>query len=1525
MEKRKNWQLYLIIAVFVLTIYNILPTIFYYSNNLQAPISQDKAKGIATAIVDRVDALEEDAVEWIESFSKNLGVKPESITLKEGDPQLISVKLSNDQDTKLFKHFLQKAGPLIPFVPSQLELVADSSAQTENPHEVFVSRQIAIRLAQSNIDNLFHFSEKYTEDGNIAPFYQEVIEDRVSEITVAFGGASKEALQLAAIADNPTDRRHDEVAIGLAKDITEAESSLGKSNPILKRWFASFSQINRPNAKELPQKFLARLKIINSRVDGDLKTLTKEMERVRGDGEFVDAENEDFLNNLKKQQSALASAILTIEKNLTSFQAGQSPLTLSQISDEVNKGAASMGEDNLQSLSLEGRNPFIQSLSVDWDNDKLLINFFPDVQKIRTMEVTSESESYLRDKLNQYIINDIARGANVSDEDISPSGDTFAVKFSTLTNTQGILTFDLGALADQHSKQIATQLTDAWKPQNIDLNSDTYPIRNWIKYQKESGSDQKLGLVIYAPAAQNKATVAGFHNGSIYVIARGLASIENAYKKYPDSKESQQYQQDVGELQEIMKQSGFIAYPGNSYGIDTAFKDDYIFELDDFYANIMKASREDFTVHGSKKYAVLDLTNGEQRLLARNKIDDRLQEDLLKWKEEYDQAQVDLNPNQKFLIPPPTSNPYWLNFKLSAAKYFRGDDRKILKWGLDLSGGKTVRIGLRDQNGRPVTNPEDLNQAVNELYTRINKMGVSERTIRIENDNIILDFPGSQGLSASELIKASAMYFHIVNEKFAPTNTNLRSEVGEFLQNVWNEAVVTNKKDSKSINDIAWRHLGGDETTGEIHPKGEVAKLLYENGLRLANPADSTMSHAFDDTLSSIATLRGEDFSEWQGQTNPLIIVFHNYALEGASLTNVQVGYDPSDGNVLSFQVKGSYDKGGGNPRNDFYNWTSEFAEDQIKGTPKETYTKGRGWRMAVILNNKVISSPGLRAALRDGGNISGHFSQREIDQLAADLKAGSLSFTPFILSEQNVSPDLGKEERTNGIVASIIALSLVFVAMISYYRFAGVVASFAVLFNLLIMWGVLQNLGAALTLPGIAGIVLTIGMAVDANVLVFERIREEFKISGRIATAIQTGYRKAFSAIVDSNVTTILAAVILLQFDSGPIKGFAVTIIIGILSSMFTALFMTRYFFAGWVQNPKNKKLVMSEWIKETNFNFLKHTRTAVVISAILIIAGGYLFMMQKNSIFGMDFTGGYSLTLEVQDNPDAPESYRVMASNALLEAGVSTNDVDVRELSRPSQLKVQLGVAMEEDGQPFYGMPEDLGKDNITYQYQNNPRLNWVVNALEKGGLEIPESQLEQLDKNWTSMSGQFSDAMRNNALMALSFALISILAYITLRFEFKYAIAAVIALAHDVLITIGALAMFHALGFAVQINLEIVGALMTIIGYSLNDTIIIFDRIREDVHIYRKKKFSEVINHALNITLSRTLMTSGTTLLVLLTLVLLGGKAIFGFALVMTIGVMVGTVSSLFIASPVMLFFHNRELKHIHEHHETKPTKA
>lgn len=1477
MDKQKPWQLYLIIAVIVLTIYNILPTIFYYTKPLKDPITASRSEVVREEITARVHALEEDSVSWLESFNKLLHVQAEKIEIDQNDPRLIRLNFKTPQDAALFSRFLPEAGALIPFVPSQLKLLPRTDE--DNSTSVVVSRGVGTRITDADKAKLFVFTTRNEESGEIAPFYRQLVDDRASHLALALASPSAQSEQLKSLVKGADAAETDELVLSLAKEINEIERTFGKDSAIAKRLYSTFAQSSVTESKAAILKFINRAEALKKTVS---------------------------LDNDKK---ALESALATVQKNQASFEVARPQLKLEEIQAQLQQ-AQTISNNTQQSIDLKGTNPFVQTVSIHWGLDKLELLFYPDIAAIRDAEGKNETA----DRLNQFVINDIAQASRIADETIAPEQSSFVVELNTLQNAQSFLALDLGALAEKQASQVLGEISHRWTPKHPDLTRENYPIRSYDAYLKETPDSQKLGLVIYAPAAEKGETIPGFRNGSVYIIARGLDTIIQRAKTAENTPENQVLSRDFQTLNQFLQQNGFIGYTGSSYGAPAAFAKDYIFELNDYYSPLLKATREDFQVKGSNRYAVLDFSNVEQRILTRNKINDRIQEDLVKWREEYASAQVDQSAIKHYTIPEPTKNAFWENFKLSFKKYFAGDDRKILKWGLDLSGGKTVRIGLRDQNNRPVTNPTDVTQAVNELYKRVNNMGVSERTIRVENNNIVLDFPGSQELSAAELLKASSMTFHVVNEKFGVQNPELSNAVNQFLQGVWNEAVVTNRKDAESINEIAWEHLGGQVVNGQsARPRTETAQQLYDKGLRLPDPNNRNVSAGFDDTLSLIGVLRGDDFREWNDATHPLVIVFHNYALEGSSLDGIHSGVDSKDGNILTFGVKRSYEGGrGGSPRDDLYAWTSQFAEDRIAGTPKEAYSKGNGWRMAVILNGTIISSPSLRGALRDGGSISGRFSQREVNELVTDLNAGSLSFTPKILSEQNVSPELGIEERSNGIIASLVALALVVVAMVGYYKFAGLVASCAVLLNIFIMWGVLQNMDAALTLPGIAGIVLTIGMAVDANVLVFERIREEFKISGRIASAIQTGYRKAFSAIVDSNITTIIAAIILIQFDSGPIKGFAVTLIIGIASSMFTALFLTRYFFAGWVQNPNNKVLEMAQFFEQTNFNFLAQARKAILISLGVILFGLGLFATQYKSMFGMDFTGGYSLVVNLEDTGANKQNFRLEASEALMAAGATVNDFQIRELSKPNQLRIQLSTGMEEKGHPFYGLSDASGEEKFLLPYQANPKISWLVNALDSKGLKIQESDLPNLDKSWTVISGQFSDTMRNNAVLGLGLALLSILIYITFRFEFKYAIAAVIGLAHDILITLGLLAFLHWIGLPVQIDLQVVGALMTIIGYSLNDTIIIFDRVREDARVLRKLSFSEVVNHALNVTLSRTVMTSGTTVLVLLALVILGGKSIFDFALVMTIGVFVGTLSSLFIVAPVLLYFHNREVE-------------
>lgn len=596
-------------------------------------------------------------------------------------------------------------------------------------------------------------------------------------------------------------------------------------------------------------------------------------------------------------------------------------------------------------------------------------------------------------------------------------------------------------------------------------------------------------------------------------------------------------------------------------------------------------------------------------------------------------------------------------------------------------------------------------------------------------------------------------------------------------------------------------------------------------------------------------------------------------------------------------------------PRDDLYAWTSEYAKEKIAGTAAEQFSSGRGWRMAVILNGTIISAPTLDSPLKDSAMISGSFTQREINQLEADLKAGSLSFTPSILSEKNVSPELGSQERFNGILSTFLSLMLVIAILTGYYRFAGVVASITVLFTLLLLWATLQNLQATMTLAGIAGIILTLGMAVDANVLVFERIREEYALTGRIASAVLAGYRKAFSAILDSNVTTLIAALILLHFDSGPIKGFAVTLIIGIISSFFASLFTAKFFFSQWVKNPVHQHLKMMHLFPAKNFNFLKFTKPTVVLSALIIVAGSFVLFQERKTLFGMDFTGGYALTCEIENK--AGQETRELVEKALIAAGASSKEIQVRELNPKNNVRIFLSRSLQEAGRPFYGMPLENPTQGIGYPYESNPKILWVTSALKKANLTLSAETLQNLDKSWTEVSGQMSDTMRNSALIGLSLALLSILVYITIRFEFKYAISATICLAHDLIFTVGVMALLHACRVPIQLDLTTITALMTMIGYSLNDTIIVFDRIREDTKLMKKSSFQDVINHALNVTLSRTLLTSGTTLLILMPLMLLGGSTLFGFSLVMAIGVIFGTLSSLFIAAPLMKYFHDKEI--------------
>ncbi|QZA58273.1 protein translocase subunit SecD [Candidatus Rhabdochlamydia porcellionis] len=1496
MKKQKKWQLYLIFIVIALTVYNILPTVFYYSKPLQQPIEEKRAEQIAVSISERVNQLEEEAEKWLHSFCNLLEVKPQTIALDARQPQIITISFKNTEEANLFRTYLPRAGQLIPFLPAQLFLHEDVDT---NSRTVIVQRRIPIHF---DALTYYQFSRKWDSLGKPTPFYEKIVQDRALQIASSIAGSTQNALYLQN-ALKQTGAIQEDQFVQIAKNILSFTNVYGESSLIAERYFASFTQCNLEDRQGFMQSWIQRLETLQEKLLKEKEQLQNKSAQAEKTAMFLTTLEQQRLESLSDKTQALKQATQVIKKHLDLFMKAKNPLSYEDLQKNLTQ------DHNTQTIALEGYNPFIKSIFIELSQEKIFLDLYEDIEAMREKGL---QPSYLEDQADQLMYNEIAFIARSADEIISPFQGRFEIRLNQLSDSKSFLAMDLGQIAHKMSSQVKETLLRFWHPIHPDLQRNALPIYDYDTYKALPLAEQKLALVVYAPASYAATPVPGFRSHSIYVVAKGMDKILSRLQNESHSAQTNQFIQDFNQLREILQKSGFVDYPTAGYAFDPEFSQDLIFEQENYYQILLKSTRENFKVSGTKRFAILEFTNLEQRLLTENKIFNQIHEDLLKWRDDYFAAQNQARGVTKYDVPKPVHNIYWNNFCLSLKKYFRGDNRKILHWGLDLSGGKTVQLELVDHNGKTVIDPIDIKQGINELYARVNKMGISEVNIRQEGNTIALDFPGAQGLSASDLVKSSSMCFQIVNEKFSPNNIELADATQKFLQEIWNEAVVTNCKDIEDIYLIASKHLYGDSLDSKlVQPRSESAKTLYENGLRFA--LNGPINSNFNETYSKIAMLRGSDFTSWNGQTHPLLIVFRNFALEGSNLENIHASYDPSKGNFLAFSVKGSFTDKSGNkqyPRDNLLAWTSQFSKEKIQGTDRESFSAGRGWRMAVILNGSVISSPTLDSELKDSGMITGSFTQREISQLEADLKAGSLSFTPHVLAEKNVSPELGVKERMQGIVATMIALCLVIAAMVSYYRFGGMIASIAVIFNLLILWGTLQNLQATLSLAGIAGIILTVGMAVDANVLVFERIREEFQTTGRIAMAIHAGYRKAFSAILDSNITTIIAALVLLNFDSGPIKAFAITMIIGIISSMFTALFMTRFFFSKWIENPNHKKLNMLNWFKTKDFNFFKYAKPALFLSFCVILIGSFMLVTQRNTIFGMDFRGGYALIVEL--TPDTENNYRYSVEKALTRAGATNNEVQIRELTPNNQVRIFLSRSLQEEGHPFANLPLEYTLKESNYPYQTNPKIVWVVQSLEKSGLSLTPSSLQSLNKQWTEVSGQLSDTMRNNALIGISIAMLCILIYITIRFEFNYAISAILCLAHDLFFTLSAIAILHKLHVPIQIDLNTIAALMTIIGYSLNDTIIVFDRIREDMQFMRKMSLIDIMNHALNVTLSRTLMTSGTTLLVLVPLLFLGGSTLFGFSLVMVIGVIFGTLSSLFIAAPLMKFFYEWELQ-------------
>ena len=544
--------------------------------------------------------------------------------------------------------------------------------------------------------------------------------------------------------------------------------------------------------------------------------------------------------------------------------------------------------------------------------------------------------------------------------------------------------------------------------------------------------------------------------------------------------------------------------------------------------------------------------------------------------------------------------------------------------------------------------------------------------------------------------------------------------------------------------------------------------------------------------------------------------------------------------------------------------WTVQLKFDS-EGAKKfgQITEQYKGHRFAIVLDGIIQSAPVIRDAIYGGDAvITGHFAEKEARGLASVLE-NPLQTPVSIEEERSVSPTLGADSIRASILAGLVGLVITLVCVALYYRFAGIIACLALLVNIVLLIGWLTMFHFVLTLPGIAGIILTIGLAVDASVLVYERLREELALGKSLKVAVQAAYEKAFSSIFDANVTTLITAVILFWKASGPVKGFAISLTLGILASLFTALIVGRNIFEFFVDTGRVKKISMLHLISSQNINFLGKGFLACICSLALIIAGATSFYIRGEKNFGVDFRGGDLITLS------SPHAIDVGKVRAALQP-INLADATIQESNQGGKYYITIRTPLHTS--------DAVEKQIMTAM----PEAQFKVEGAERVGALV-------------------GGELARSSLVALGLGILGILIFVTLRFELSFAVGAIVALLHDVLITVGMFSLLHR-----ELTLTMVGAVLTIAGYSINDTIVVYDRIREGLASGRKGSIEQIMNESINQTLSRTILTSTVTLIPILCLFFFGGAVLRDFSLAIIIGVVVGTYSSIFIASPIVLWW-------------------
>ena len=557
------------------------------------------------------------------------------------------------------------------------------------------------------------------------------------------------------------------------------------------------------------------------------------------------------------------------------------------------------------------------------------------------------------------------------------------------------------------------------------------------------------------------------------------------------------------------------------------------------------------------------------------------------------------------------------------------------------------------------------------------------------------------------------------------------------------------------------------------------------------------------------------------------------------------------------------------------------------------------GRQIAIVMDGQVYSYPNVQNKISGGNSsISGHFTQTDADDLANVLKSGKLSTPARIVQEQVVGPSLGSESISHGLISFVIAFILVLIYMMIFYRKAGVAADIALLCNVLFLFGALASFGTVFTLSGIAGLVLTMGMAVDANVIIYERVKEELNAGKALRLAISDGYKNAYSAILDGQITTILTGIILYIFGSGTIRGFAAVLVIGIVTSVLTSIFITRLIFESRLKRGKDITFA-SDWssrfLKNTHIDFLGKRKMTYLISGIVCLIC-LVFMFTKGFTLGVDFSGGRTYTVRF-DQQVTPEQVRAALYDEFQESS------EVKQFGGASQMRITTKYMVNDKSSETDRLIESKLFNALKGFYANELTLEGFTSTLENPNGIVSSDRVD----------ASIASEMKRDAIIAVVLALIVIFGYIAFRFKnWTWGIGGVSSLVHNSIIVIGFYSIFSGiLPFTLDVDQTFIAAVLTIIGYSINDNVVIFDRIREYRTLFPKRPLEQNINEALNATLSRTINTSVSTLLVLIAIAIFGGESIRGFSVSLALGVLVGTYASIFIGTPIMYDLNRRKI--------------